>query len=423
MSGLEGIQAGMPVYGRDDRLLGTIGNVNPTTFEVNGRDIPKSAVTRVAGDRVYVDWQGLADMPAGADVTPTTAGTATTAGAGYGAAGPYAGQLQPGMDVVGSDTDKIGTVKELRANDFLVNRTMQRDIYVPYTALSGVTGGRAMLSVPADRVDNMGWPTPEDRGDRTDWDTRAAAGTATENARYTRNDQGEVVVPVVEERLDVEKRPAELGEVTINKNVTEERREVPVDLRREEVHVERRDVPDRPVRAGEADLRDETIRVPVRGEEAVVRKEPVVTDEVVIDKTQTTERQTAADTVRKERVDVDKDLDETRRGRMGREDIGTPATARAGAAVPPPPATAPERAGATTAGRQPQMGMDVLGSDDAMIGRVKEVRATDFLVDRRMQRDIYVPNDAIRDVARGQVNLNIPAHQVDNMGWANPPLM
>jgi uncharacterized protein (TIGR02271 family) len=329
------------------------------------------------------------------------------------------------MDVVGSDTDKIGTVKELRASDFLVSRAMHRDIYVPYSALSGVTGGRAMLSVPGDRIDNMGWPTPEDR-DR-DWADRGArttrAGTTTENAQYARNDQGEVVVPVVEERLDVDKRQAELGEVTIDKNVTEERREVPVDLQREEVHIERRDVPDRPVRAGEADLKDETIRVPVRGEEAVVRKEPVVTDEVVVDKTQTTQRQTAADTVRKERVDVDKDLDRTRRGRTVRDDLETPAATTTGAAVPPPPATAPARAGATSTGRQPQQGMDVLGSDDAMIGRVKEVRATDFLVDRRMQRDIYVPNEAIRDVSRGQVMLNIPAHRVDNMGWANPPLM
>jgi hypothetical protein len=161
----------------------------------------------------------------------------------------------------------------------------------------------------------------------------------------------------------------------------------------------------------------------VRGEEAVVRKEPVVTDEVVVDKTQTTQRQTAADTVRKERVDVDKDLDRTGRGRTVRDDLAAPAATTTGAAVPPPPATAPARAGATSTGRQPQQGMDVLGSDDAMIGRVKEVRATDFLVDRRMQRDIYVPNEAIRDVSRGQVMLNIPAHQVDNMGWANPPLM
>ena len=313
-------------------------------------------------------------------------------------------QVQVGMPVYGPGDEELGRVGRLHGDDFDLGNGSQ---HIPLSAVARVAGDRVYVRGGLDRYQT---DAALDRGAATDREAM-------------REDRGEIVVPVVEERLDVEKRPAELGEVTIEKNVTEERREVPVELRREEVHVERRDVADRPVRAGEADLRDETIRVPVRGEEAVVRKEPVVTDEVVIDKTQTTERQTAADTVRKERVDVDKDLDETHRGRMGREDLGTPTTSRAGAAVPPPPATAPERAGATTAGRQPQMGMDVLGSDDAMVGRVKEVRATDFLVDRRMQRDIYVPNDAIRDVARGQVNLNIPAHQVDNMGWANPPLM
>jgi len=48
-----------------------------------------------------------------------------------------------------------------------------------------------------------------------------------------------------------------------------------------------------------------TIRVPVRGEEAVVEKEAVVTGEVVIDRDVKTERQTISDTVRKERVDID----------------------------------------------------------------------------------------------------------------------
>ena len=47
--------------------------------------------------------------------------------------------------------------------------------------------------------------------------------------------------------------------------------------------------------------------MPVRGEEAVVSKEAVVTGEVVISKEPTTERQAVADTVRRERVEVDED--------------------------------------------------------------------------------------------------------------------
>lgn len=120
-------------------------------------------------------------------------------------------------------------------------------------------------------------------------------------------DQREIRVPVVEERLNVEKRQGELGSVDVRKTVETERVDVPVELRHEEVTVDRVDVKDRPVAAGDmADAFQEgTIRVPVRGEEAVTHKEAVVTGEVVIDRDVRTERQTVSDTIRKERVDLD----------------------------------------------------------------------------------------------------------------------
>jgi uncharacterized protein (TIGR02271 family) len=111
---------------------------------------------------------------------------------------------------------------------------------------------------------------------------------------------------VHEERLEVEKRPTELGAVEVRKTVEEEQKTVPVELEREEVRVQRVDA-DRPAREGEVEdaFREETIRVPVRGEEAVARKEAVVTGEVVIDKERTTDTKQVTDTIRKERVDVD----------------------------------------------------------------------------------------------------------------------
>ena len=141
--------------------------------------------------------------------------------------------------------------------------------------------------------------------------------------------EGEARIPVSEERLDVEKRPAELGEVQLHKTVTEEQQTVPVELEREEVRAERRDAGDRPLRPGEEAFKEETIRVPVRGEEAVANKEAVVTGEVVVNKEQTTERQQVADTVRKERVEVDRDYERHRagfqrhfQGRQGRQQGG-----------------------------------------------------------------------------------------------------
>ena len=67
-------------------------------------------------------------------------------------------------------------------------------------------------------------------------------------------------------------------------------------------------------------------------------------------------------------------------------------------------------------------GMRVVGSDGDDVGRVKECRESDFLVDRSMQRDIYVPYSAVQDISDDTVALNIPADQVDEMGWAKPSL-
>jgi len=130
------------------------------------------------------------------------------------------------------------------------------------------------------------------------------------------DDPTKIRVPIREERLDVEKRQAELGSVDVRKTVETEQVNVPVELRREEVTVDKIDVPDRPVAAGEmADAFEEgTIRVPVRGEEAVARKEAVVTGEVVVNRAVETERQTVSDTVRKERVDVDENWNRDRAG-------------------------------------------------------------------------------------------------------------
>jgi hypothetical protein len=67
--------------------------------------------------------------------------------------------------------------------------------------------------------------------------------------------------------------------------------------------------------------------------------------------------------------------------------------------------------------------MGVFGIDGDEVGRVKEVRPTDFLVDRPMQRDVYVPFDSIQNIAAGRIVLNVRAGQVGDMGWSNPPLM
>jgi ferritin-like metal-binding protein YciE len=80
-----------------------------------------------------------------------------------GAANPQmsrASQLQQGMQVVGSDMGNIGIVKDVRENDFLMDIRMQRDVYVPFTAIQNVNADQVVLNIPAGQVTEMHWPNP-----------------------------------------------------------------------------------------------------------------------------------------------------------------------------------------------------------------------------------------------------------------------
>ena len=194
-------------------------------------------------------------------------------------------KLRNGMELYDADGRPLGRIEGIEGESVRVGgRTYRLD------ALERLDGDRVYLMRPA-----------------------AAGAPRTARDEVVEADD-HVRVPVREERLEVETRPVELGAVEIRKTVETEQRSVPVELAREEVRVEQRDVAARP--ATEADLagafQEGTIRVPVRGEEAVARKEAVVTGEVVIAKTRSTETQRVTDTIRKVRVDVDVDYERHR---------------------------------------------------------------------------------------------------------------
>ena len=72
------------------------------------------------------------------------------------------------MDVVGSDGVMVGRVREMRSNDFLVDRSMQRDLYVPFSAIQTVDGDRVMLNIAARDLDRQGWQSRTSRGQPAD---------------------------------------------------------------------------------------------------------------------------------------------------------------------------------------------------------------------------------------------------------------
>ncbi len=184
------------------------------------------------------------------------------------------GKLKRGLRIVGDDNRDYGTID--RYDDQYAYVGERR---IPVSAFDRLDNGRVYMGAQGRQYFDM------------------AADLGGEEIR----------VPLAEEQLQVGKRAVELGSVDIRKDVETERVEIPVELRHEEVSVNRVDVQDRPVAAGDLDaaFQEGTIRVPVRGEQAVTQKEAFVTGEVVIDKEQRTERETVSDTVRREEVEVD----------------------------------------------------------------------------------------------------------------------
>ena len=74
-------------------------------------------------------------------------------------------QVSVGMEVLGAEKERVGQVKEVRASDFLDERRLQRDVYVPFAAIREVTGNEVVLTVTSDHVDAIKWPHQEEGGD------------------------------------------------------------------------------------------------------------------------------------------------------------------------------------------------------------------------------------------------------------------
>ena len=76
--------------------------------------------------------------------------------------------LKVGMEVVGHDGELAGTVKEVHATDFHLDRPMARDVLVPLEAIqaivdaSGTHAGnaRVILTIRADSIGEQNWPHP-----------------------------------------------------------------------------------------------------------------------------------------------------------------------------------------------------------------------------------------------------------------------
>lgn len=117
--------------------------------------------------------------------------------------------------------------------------------------------------------------------------------------------QAQQTIPLAEEQLHVGKREVEAGRARLRKVVRTEHVSQPVELRREEVTVERVPASGQEVPSGA--FQEQEIEVPLRREEPVVEKEARVTGQVRVDKTVETEQDTVEGEVRREDVQVDRE--------------------------------------------------------------------------------------------------------------------
>ena len=81
------------------------------------------------------------------------------------ASSPGAGQIDVGMDVLGVDGQSVGRVKEVRGADFLLERPLAHDLFVPYQFVLSVPDQgekprrpmEVVLTVSAAHLESQDW--------------------------------------------------------------------------------------------------------------------------------------------------------------------------------------------------------------------------------------------------------------------------
>jgi uncharacterized protein (TIGR02271 family) len=249
-----------------------------------------------------------------------------------------------GTDVFGADGDKVGSVSGVEGDYLVVSKGFffPTDYYIPTSAINTADAEGVYLNVTKDEALNQGWdtiptttststveggPAYTDQGFTNRVRTDAyAPGTA--HDATTRGDESLVDkvkdaftgddpayagerrttdadttrVELAEEELTAHTRPVDRGQVQVDKVVTEEEQTIDVPVTEERVTVRRR-----PATAADGDqvgFADDTITVPVLGEDVVVDKQAQVREVVEIGKEQVTDTRRVTDTVRREEAQV-----------------------------------------------------------------------------------------------------------------------
>jgi hypothetical protein len=72
-------------------------------------------------------------------------------------------RVSKGWDVYDANNEKIGEIKEVSGNHFKIDTGflgLGKDYYIPFSAISDVSGEKVFISGTKDRLDSMGWDRP-----------------------------------------------------------------------------------------------------------------------------------------------------------------------------------------------------------------------------------------------------------------------
>jgi uncharacterized protein (TIGR02271 family) len=146
---------------------------------------------------------------------------------------------------------------------------------------------------------------PVDVLDRAKAYAMAGATTAAEEARASVNSEGQEMLRLAEEQINVGKRLVESGHTRVRRYIVQKPVDANITLHEEHVEVIRHAISD-PASVADTDWSDKTIEVTDTVEEAVVDKTAHFIEEIVIRKQGSDRTQTVHDTVRRQQVLVER---------------------------------------------------------------------------------------------------------------------
>ena len=198
------------------------------------------------------------------------------------------------------DDVNLGKVQEINETSFIIEKgTKNREkFYIPRSIPHAYNGSVILLDITEDEAKKKFMT-----------DTSMPTPSTEESKALPREENGETIIPLTEERLEVSKKET-MEEATLIKESVKETKSVEVQLTHEELIIEKRK-PSSSRSGGDTTTEGEQqkqiqskteITIPLKKEEVVVTKKPYVKEEIVIKKKQVTETKTVSEDVISEKV-------------------------------------------------------------------------------------------------------------------------